>query len=173
MPNIPTSCYYAFVYIVPSKMNWLDLCKSVFYNGNVLWLVMKDIFVTSTLFSLKSHILGEAKCHIMRTLMQPWKVVHLARNSGLLSRASKDLSPPVNNYMSELFCKQTLQPWASLQTTAVLANTLMVTDWNSCAITSQLSHCWILDPKKLSKMINNCCFNLLHLGIICYTLIDN
>lgn len=59
MPNIPTSCYYAFVYIVPSKMNWLDLCKWVFYNGNVLWLVMKDIFVASTLFSLKSHILGK------------------------------------------------------------------------------------------------------------------
>lgn len=173
MPNTPTSCYYAFIYIVPSKMNRLDLCKSVFYNGNVLWLVMKDIFVAPTLFSLKSHILGEARCHIMRTLMQPWKVVHVARNSGLLSRASKDLSPPVNNYMSELSFKQTLQPWASLQMTAVLASTLMATHWNFCARTNQLSHCWILDPQKPIKMINNCCFNLLHLGIICYTSIDN
>ena len=151
----------------------LDLCKSVFYNGNVLWLVMKDILVASTLFSLKSHILGEARCRIMRTLIQPWKVVHVARSSGFLSRASKDLSPPMNNYISELSCKLTLQPCASLQMTVVLANTSMATHWNFCARTSQLSHCWTLDPQKPSKMLNNCCLNLLHLGIICYTSVDN
>lgn len=34
----------------------------------------------------------EASCHVVRTLKQPWKEIHVGRSSDLLSWASKDLS---------------------------------------------------------------------------------
>lgn len=38
---------------------------------------------------------------------------------------------------------------------------------------NQLSHSQIPDLKKLSEIMNVCCFQLLNMGIVCYTATDN
>lgn len=44
--------------------------------------------VASTLLSLASLTLGKASCHVIRTIKQPYKDIHVVKNWGILPTAS-------------------------------------------------------------------------------------
>lgn len=89
-------------------MNRLDLCKSIFYYRNFLWLVIKDT-VAFTWLSLKSHALEEARCHIMRT-----KSGTRSKELRLPAKSQQGPEASINSHRCEPSFKQTFQPCFSL-----------------------------------------------------------
>ena len=65
------------------------------------------------------------------------------------------------------------QPQPSLQMTASLAGFLTVTSWGSPTRATQLSCSQCHDPQKPHEIIHiDCCFKMLHVGVVCYIAID-
>lgn len=78
--------------------------------------------VASVLLSFGPLVLGEASCHLMRTLAVLWRAPQGKGRRCLL---------PMTSHVREPRWKWTLLPQSSLQFNGVLADTLTATSWET------------------------------------------